>query len=540
MSESHEKPTVETTAPQGGGPGEAIEAINNERQMTLRDTFRFWPKAIGFSLLLSLAVIMEGYDTNLMSNFYAFPAFKNAFGDEVDHSDGGMLISSRWQTIIGNGVQVGSIIGLFINGIVSEWLGYKKTMIISMVVMIGAVFIPFFSTGLPMFLAGALIQGIPWGVFQTLAVTYAADVCPVALRAYMTSWINICWVIGQLISSGILNGLLKRTDQWGYRIPFAVQWIWPVPIIIVTLFAPESPWWLIRKNRIEDARAAIRSLTTPESGVPFDMDAHIELMKVTNQFELEVSSGTHYWDLFRGTDLRRTEIAAMVWVTQSFCGVPFMGYGVQFMKQAGLSTDSAYGMNLGQTGIGLAGCIIAWWIMTYVGRRTLYLTGLASMFVILMIIGFLGIPTSTSQTSWAVGSLIIIMLFIFQLTVGPACYTIVAEVPSTRLRIKTVAFARAAYNAAGFITNVLMPKIVGANDWNWGAKGGFFWAGIDLLFLIWTFFRLPEPMGLTYSELDLLFEHKVSARKFSQEAADVLKPELEEVGRRGEKAAALN
>ncbi|KAM0272187.1 hypothetical protein ACHAQH_008810 [Verticillium albo-atrum] len=523
------------TVSHGQPRNETDVALDNERQMSIRDTFRFWPKAILFSFVISLSIIMEGYDTHLMSSFYAYPTFMERYGNQVDEN--GPLISAQWQTIIGNGVQVGSIIGLIINGFVTEWLGYRKTMVIAMTAMIGAIFIPFFSNGLPMFLAGALIQGIPWGIFQTLAVTYAADICPTALRAYMTSWINICWVIGQFIAVGILNGFIDRTDQWSYRIPFAIQWIWPVPIIVGTLFAPESPWWLVRHNRTEEAKESVRKLTSPESGVEFDLDAHMEMMRVTNQFEMEMSTGSHYWDCFRGSNLRRTEIACITWMTQSFCGVPFMGYGVQFMVQAGLNTKHSYALSLGQSGIGLFGCILAWFIMTWFGRRTMYLAGLSAMFTILMIMGFLGIPADTSGTSWAVGVLVIVMVFAFQLSVGPACYTIVAEIPSTRLRIKTVALARAFYNAGGFITNALMPQIVGRKAWNWGAKGGFFWAGITALFLVWTFFRMPEAKGLTYSELDLLFEHGVGARKFSQEAADVLKPQLQEVADRSEKVA---
>lgn len=312
---------------------------------------------------------------------------------------------------------------------------------------------------------------------------------------------------------------------------------WPIPIMIGTFFSPESPWWLVRHGRIEEAKAALRSLTSPKSGIEFDLDAHVEMMRVTNQFEIEVSSGAHYWDCFRNTDLRRTEIACVTWMTQAFCGVPFMAYGVQFMIQAGLDTGDSYYMNLGQTGVGLIGCLIAWWIMTHVGRRTMYLGGLSGIFIILMVMGFLGIPTMTSATSWAVGALIIFMVFVFQLSVGPACYTIVAEMPSTRLRVKTVALARACYNIAGFVTNALMPNIVGRNSWNWGAKGGFFWAGVTALFLVWTFLRLPETFKLTYSELDLLFEHRISARKFSQATADVLKPQLQEVAHRQDKAA---
>jgi hypothetical protein len=59
--------------------------------------------------------------------------------------------------------QVGCILGLIINGYITEWIGYKKTMVVSMIVMTGAIFIPFFSTSLEMFLVGGIIQGLPWG-----------------------------------------------------------------------------------------------------------------------------------------------------------------------------------------------------------------------------------------------------------------------------------------------------------------------------------------------------------------------------------------
>jgi SP family general alpha glucoside:H+ symporter-like MFS transporter len=51
---------------------------------------------------------------------------------------------------------------LIINGYITEWIGYKKTMVVSMIAMIGTIFIPFFSTSLEMFLVGAILQGLPW------------------------------------------------------------------------------------------------------------------------------------------------------------------------------------------------------------------------------------------------------------------------------------------------------------------------------------------------------------------------------------------
>lgn len=69
-------------------------------------------------------------------------------------------------------------------------------------------------------------------------VAYASEITPVRLRGYLTTYINMCWVIGQFISSGVLVGVQARTDQWAYKIPFAIQWVWPLPLFIIVSFAP--------------------------------------------------------------------------------------------------------------------------------------------------------------------------------------------------------------------------------------------------------------------------------------------------------------
>ena len=106
--------------------------------------------------------------------------------------------------------------------------------------------------------------------------------------------------------------------------------------------------------------------------------------------------------------------------------------------------------------------------------------------------------------------------FTYDLTVGPVCYSLVAEIPSTRLRQKTIVMARNFYNFWGIINYIWTPYMLNPTAWNWGAKTGFFWSGICFILFLWTFFRLPEPKGRTYGELDILFENKVSARKFAK------------------------
>jgi MFS transporter, SP family, general alpha glucoside:H+ symporter len=74
--------------------------------------------------------------------------------------------------------------------------------------------------------------------------------------------------------------------------------------------------------------------------------------------------------------------------------------------------------------------------------------------------------------------------------------------------------ARIAYNLIGLASNTITPKMLNPVAWNWKGKTGFFWAGTTLLCLVWCYFRLPEPKGLTYVELDILFAKKAKARKF--------------------------
>jgi MFS transporter, SP family, general alpha glucoside:H+ symporter len=128
------------------------------------------------------------------------------------------------------------------------------------------------------------------------------------MRGYLTTYVNFCWGAGQEIAVGILMALLKRTDQWAYRIPYALQWVWPVPLIAGIFFAPESPWWLVRKGRLADAKISLLRLTTMNRETDFDVEETIAMMAHTTALEEKETAGASYLDCFRGTDLRRTEV----------------------------------------------------------------------------------------------------------------------------------------------------------------------------------------------------------------------------------------
>lgn len=492
----------------------ARRASNFEHNLTNREAFKVFPKAILFSFILSLAIIMEGYDTSLLGSFYAYPTFQERFGVPV--KGGGYQVTSNWQTGLQNGTNVGQILGLLVAGLIADRWGYKRTMLGALISLIAFLFLMFFANNIGMLFAGEVLCGIPWGAFQSLTTTYAAEVSPVVLRPYLTTYVNLCWVTGQFISTGVLRGLLGRTDQWGWRIPYAIQWIWPVPIIIGVLFAPESPWWLVRHGKVEEAKKSLSALSRP--GVSdYDTEDAVALMIITNTHEKLTREGVSYWDCLKGVDRRRTEIVCCVWMCQVFCGIWYGGNIVYFLQQISFSNTQAFDFGLGVNAIGWCGTVCSWFVMQRVGRRKLFVTGLGIMFAVLMLVGFLGIPSHTSPgLSYSSAALLLIFVFTYDLTVGPVTYCLISEIPSTRLRIKSAVLARNCYNIASICANFLNPPILNPTAWNLKGKGGFIWAPLCLICFVWSFFRLPEPRGRTPTELDILFEKKISARKFSE------------------------
>lgn len=287
------------------------------------------------------------------------------------------------------------------------------------------------------------------------------------------------------------------------------------------LFAPESPAWLVKTDQVEKARDPLLRLS---SGHVDEVEQTLALLMHTNAFERSMetaSDSVSYLDCFRGHNLRRTRVTCGAWLAQVFVGIWFGSNIIYFLQRGGLDENVSFNFGLGQQALALICTSASWFAMTNFGRRTLYLFGQTVMLVSLLVVGFLGIPKSSSTISWVSGAFLIVFVIAYQTTVGPVCYCFVTELPSARLRIKTVVLARIAYNLAALGANFLNPPILNPLARNLRGKGAFVWVGFCALTLVWSFFRFPETKGLSVAEIDALFERNVSGRKFSKTEVDV-------------------
>lgn len=108
-----------------------------------------------------------------------------------------------------------------------ELFGRKKTFGACVILTAGFVFIQFFARSLSTLVVGEVLGGLILGTYAVIAPTYASEVCPIALRGVLTSYINLCFVIGQLLANGIIAGTSQLSSHWAYSGPFAAQWYGP-------------------------------------------------------------------------------------------------------------------------------------------------------------------------------------------------------------------------------------------------------------------------------------------------------------------------
>lgn len=192
--------------------------------------------------------------------------------------------------------------------------------------------------------------------------------------------------------------MLSNTTEWSYRIPLALQWIWPLPIAILLYFSPESPYHLVKKGKIEEAEQSVARLH--ESGSDIDDKAYVAGMVETIRLEREMRTGANYADCFRGVNLRRTEIACVAWSAQALVGFCVQNFATYFFTRAGIPPSQAFALGLGNYCIAFVGNIGCWILMSYYGQRTILLSGFLIMIPTMLLVGFLDLATS-SAGRWA-------------------------------------------------------------------------------------------------------------------------------------------
>lgn len=125
----------------------------------------------------------------------------------------------------------------------------------------------------------------------------------------------MCWGAGQLLAAGVVRAVAGLDGDIGWKLPFMLQWVWPVPLFIGAYLAPESPWNAVRRDKIDLARKSISRLRQDSPQKEREVEAAVAYIRYTTALERAETENASVLECFRGTNLRRTEIVSPPTVT---------------------------------------------------------------------------------------------------------------------------------------------------------------------------------------------------------------------------------
>ena len=158
---------------------------------------------------------MEAYCVFLMGSFVALPAFRSEYG--IPDGKGGMVIETSWQSALQVGGPLGALIGVFIAGPITSWIGYRWATIGGLMMLNGTIFIMFFANSLPIFFLSQLFEGIPWGIFIANSPAYCSEIVPMRLRAPATQVLQLFWALGAIIVGAVSYVYSAKEGSVAYR-----------------------------------------------------------------------------------------------------------------------------------------------------------------------------------------------------------------------------------------------------------------------------------------------------------------------------------
>lgn len=500
----------------------------------------------------------------IYSMYYGSP-----FGDSL-------ILPALWQGLWQATAALGIMIGAMSNGLLQDLIGRRYMFAVGGIVSAVGTAAAYVSADRDevdarrgVLLAGKFVIGVSQGIMMSTCQTYVSEISPPRLRtvllgfypffivslfyshlvspplpfsknsrvgapvlsnpsaAHMLTTTPPSQTVGQMLAISIVFSGVMDFTPYAFKLPFACQWAFAGWAVLVGLVIPESPVHLVAKGKLAAAEKAIIKIYGPSTPAA----ERIQLIEATFEHEQSSSSSSSsgspddgaaassptYAECFRGSNLRRTRIVALLHTLQQFIGVSLLSNSTYFFIMAGMS--STMSLTINQVGIGLSMVftLTSWFIMGKVGRRAAILASFVVAGVVFLSMGIAGLfPAANKAAVTYIGAALVITSLASNAGVGTAYPIVAAEIPSVRLRAKTTGL--------GFFVNALMtwlfsftvPYMFNADAGNLGGKIGFVFAGFCAIGFVLTWIEIPETKDVPYAQIDYLFQVNTPTRAFKK------------------------
>ncbi|TEA20933.1 General alpha-glucoside permease [Colletotrichum sidae] len=480
-----------------------------DRHMSPMQCLRENPKILLWTLYANLGTTLVGFENLALSVCLAMPAFQMTFASEVN---GQLIIPAYWQSAWNAMYNTMMFFGSFAAGHMQDWLGRRAVIALGIVISAAGIAASFVAETPAQFLAGKIITGFSVGLFTTTTQTYVSEIAPLPIRGIALSINTIMLNLGFLIAIASSFSRQAIMDKSAFRVVFAAAWAFPGALALGLPFLPESPTWLVLKNRHEQARRSLRRLSNPKEDVDARLGQIIDNVETERRLAAEPAS---FVECFRGTNWRRTRIILICFYIPQCVGAVLSSNAPYFLNQTGLASHTV--LMLVQVGIaaGLVSAVGNAFLMMRFRHRPLMFAGLAFCVALYLAMGVAAAFPKTQASLLTIGVALIFTSVSYGPAVG-ASMAVAGEVSASKLRAKSLGLGVAFSSVVSTVWTIILPYLFNSDQLDMGGHIGWIFFVMGILMLVVLYFDVPGTKGRTFEELDLMFEMRISARRFEK------------------------
>jgi sugar porter (SP) family MFS transporter len=359
----------------------------------------------------ALGGLLFGYDTGVVSGALLF--LQKDFGG----------LSSFQEELVTSLLLVGAVVGALLAGRVADLIGRRLTVLITAAVFVVGVLLAAFTPTYPVLLVARVVIGLAVGSASMVVPLYIGEVVPARVRGGLVSLNQLAITSGILVSYLVDYGL-SGTGNW--RLMFGLAAIPAAALFTGMLFQKESPHWLIRQDRIDEARDV---LTRVRDSDDIEDEIH-DVQEVSRR-----QAGTR--ELLSPRVRPLLFVGVMLAVFQQITGInTVIYYAPSLLAGAGFGNSAALLANVVNGAVNVGMTIVAVWLLDRVGRRPLLLSGTAGMAVGMAITACSFLGGEHLHGALAVVAVVGLLVYTgsFAIGLGPVFWLLIAEIYPLRIR----------------------------------------------------------------------------------------------------------
>ncbi len=426
----------------------------------------------------ALGGLLFGYDTGVIAGAILF--INKDLGLSPFMS--GLVVSS---------LLVGAMVGAAFAGPIADATGRRKLVLVAAVVFAVGAIGAALATSAGMLVLFRVVLGLAVGAASLIVPLYLAEVAPTEIRGAVASLNQLMIVTGILIAY-IANSALAGAEAWRWMIGLAVV---PSALLFLgMLFMPETPRWLVSKDREEEAREVLRR-TRDEVAVEAEMN---DIKRVESQEEGGLGELLASW-------VRPALLVGMgLAIFQQIIGInTIVYYAPTTLTNVGFGNSAAILANAGIGVINVTMTLVAIRFIDRVGRKPLLLVGAAGMALSLGILGLtsLLLPEPSGVGLVGIVTLVCLALFIaaFAVSWGPIVWVMLGEIFPLKVRGSAMAVATVLLWSANFVVSLSFPVLLEALGLGWLFLG---YALIGLVALLFVRYFVTETKGRSLEKIE--------------------------------------